>query len=243
MRCAFRITNSARWTAVLVASLVLCPAAARDSRAEELPPASTRGFEARLSGSVGIFTELASRVEGSENYGASPLAGVGLEDQPSLGFNAELAYRVHPHVSVSAHAEYLSDLSVEVGEGLRAGPEAGNRLLSGETWTLTGDVRLFPLTSGTFQPFLVVGAGWMWAETADDPVVRSAAPAFEDPELIPIDSGIGDRNAFVARAGGGVDVLFTDSFFVTAQASYVFATGRLADFDYVSVAWGFGYRF
>jgi hypothetical protein len=95
--------------------------------------------------------------------------------------------------------------------------------------------------TGRFQPFAVLGAGWLWADTDDEPVVRTGTGT--DPVLRPIPSGIGSPDGFVARAGAGLDAYLSESFFLTFQATYMVPVGDVRDFDYVSIAWGLGYRF
>ena len=225
--------KAATWIALLWALLL----GASAGRAESDPGAT--GPELRLSGTVGVLTSLADRVEDTSNFKASALAGVDLDSEPSIGFNAEGGYRIHPWVSIAAHVEHLPEISISTGNR-RAGPQAGSGVLKGESWALTADARLFPLT-GRVQPFLVLGAGWLWVHTDDERVVQTSAG--EDPMLEPIDSGLGNRDGFVARAGGGVDLYLTDAFFLSAQVTYVVPVDRVQDFDYVSVAWGFGYQF
>ncbi|HPG27034.1 MAG TPA: hypothetical protein PLW10_15460 [Myxococcota bacterium] len=212
------------------------------ARAEDPPRTAAPGLEVRLSGTVGVLTNLADRFEDAPAYSTSPLAGVDLEDVPAIGFNAELGYRIHPFVSFAAHVEHLAEISVSVENGGRAGGagQAGDAVLSGESWTLTGDLRAYVLT-GVVQPYAVLGAGWMWADTDDEPVVRTGTDP--EPALRPISSGIGSRQGFAARAGAGLDVYLNDAFFLNAQATYVVPVGRIRDFDYVSIAWGIGYRF
>lgn len=231
-RCGDRVP--ALWMVALAALLLCGPSVHAESEAGKEGPV------VRLSGTIGLLTSLADRVEDTANYEASPLDGVDLDADPSIGFNGEVGYRVRPWISVSAHVEYLADISVSPGDSNRSSPQSGSTVLKGESWALTADARLFPL-SGTVQPFLVVGAGWLWAHTDDEPVVQTSTG--DDPMLEPIDSGIGNRNGFVARAGGGVDLYLGDSFFLTAEVTYVVPVDRVQDFDYVSVAWGFGYQF
>ena len=207
---------------------------------EESSSPDRTGLELRLAGTVGVLTNLADRVEESPDYQTSALAGIGLKSEPSIGFNAEVGWRFHPNFSISAHVEHLAELDVSLKDGGRASAEAGNAVLSGESWALTSDARIY-LRTGTVQPFLVLGAGWMWADTDDEPILRTGTGT--DPILRPIPTGIGTRNGFVARSGGGLDVYLGESFFLTAQATYMVPVGRIRDFDYVSIAWGLGYLF
>ncbi len=48
---------------------------------------------------------------------------------------------------------------------------------------------------------------------------------------------------FAARFGGGIDIYATENFVVAFVVDYVFPAGDVKDLDYVSVGWGFQYRF
>lgn len=214
--------------------------ASHSARADEVAPHAAVGLELRLAGTVGVLTNLAGRVEESPDYQTSQLADLDVQSDPSIGFNAEVGWRFHPHLSVAAHVEHLAEISVSVENGGRAGPESGDGVLTGSAWALTGDARAYAMT-GRFQPFAVLGAGWLWADTDDEPVVRTGTGT--DPVLRPIPSGIGSPDGFVARAGAGLDAYLSESFFLTFQATYMVPVGDVRDFDYVSIAWGLGYRF
>lgn len=222
------------WLALLIALLLWSSGALAES------DGGATGPELRLSGTVGIFTELADRVEDTSNYRASPLRGVSLDSEPSVGFNAEVGYRIRRWVSVAAHVEYLPRISVSPGDSGQASPQSGSEVLTGDSWALTADARLFPF-EGRVQPFLVLGAGWLWVDTQDERVVQTSTG--DDPMLEAIDSGLGRRNGFAARAGAGIDLYFGEAFFLTAQVTYLVPVDRVQDFDYVSVGWGFGYQF
>lgn len=223
------------------------PALAREASAEaggEAQAAASTfvpGFEMRLSGTAGILTNLASSIEENPAYRASSVADVDLTSDPAIGFNLELGWRFHPRLSASLHVEHLADFSVDFESGRRGAAESGNAVLTGESWALGADARLFLMT-GAIQPFVTLGAGWIWIETDDEPSVRTGIVA-GGAVLGPIDTGIGGRQGFAARGGGGVDFYLSEAFFLTTQVSLVVPVGRARDFDYVSVAWGFGYRF
>lgn len=200
-------------------------------------------FEIRLAGAIGVFTNLAEAVEDTQAFRDSEISDFDLEMEPSVGFNAELGWRVHPRLTVAAHLEFMDDLSVNVERGRRASPEANNGLLTGDTLALTGDLRIHLLTETTIRPFVVLGAGWLWVNTDDEPAVRVSGIFARETELGPLDTGIGARDGFVARGGGGIDIHMSDAFFLTTQASYMVPVGRVRDFDYLSITWGFGYCF
>ena len=223
----------AGWLGALVA--FVCATAGHAEEANDVGP------EVRLAGTIGILIGLPDRVEDSPDYETSPLAGVSLDADPSIGFNAELGYRMLPWFSVAVHVEHLAEISVGPGDSNRGSPQSGSEVLSGESWALTADARVYPWQNERLKPFAVAGVGWLLVDTNNEPVVQTSTG--EDPMLEPIDSGIGSPNGFVARVGGGVDIHLTESFFLTTQATYVVPVDDVEDFDYVSVAWGFGYRF
>jgi opacity protein-like surface antigen len=229
-----RIEFVSRW--MLVLSVVLwCGTAGADEDAFKAGP------ELRLSGTIGILTTLAESVEETSGYRASVIADSDLTAEPAVGFNLGLGWRFQQRLSASLRAEHLADFSVDLENGRRGAAEAGNSVLTGESWALTADARVYLLT-GAIQPFLTAGAGWMWVETDDENSIRAGV---SDGMVVlgTVDTGIGARNGFVSRVGGGVDFYLSDAFFLSAEATVVVPVGRVRDFDYVSVAWGFGYRF
>ena len=51
------------------------------------------------------------------------------------------------------------------------------------------------------------------------------------------------ENEFAMRFGGGIDLYATKNVVVSLEADYVLPVSSLSDLDYVSIGWGFQYRF
>jgi opacity protein-like surface antigen len=89
-----------------------------------------------------------------------------------------------------------------------------------DLWALTSDAKWYPLV-GRWQPFLLAGVGMA---TAD-----------------PIDEGTGTDIAL--RFGGGMEAYVTENVAVAFDASYVLPTSKVKNLNYLSLSWGFLYRF
>ncbi len=145
------------------------------------------------------------------------ITGVNVNVDEALGLHARLGYRFHPRISGEIHFEWLDDADISI---------LGIDALTLERWTLTANAKAYLLT-GRFQPFLFAGAGLMQAEV-EDTLGLFFSVTNED---------------FAARFGGGIDIYASEKFVVSLDTSYVLPTGDLEDLDYVSIAWGFQYRF
>ena len=97
---------------------------------------------------------------------------------------------------------------------------------------VTSNVKGFFLT-GRYQPYLLVGAGVMTADTTLRDTVG----------LPPSATGTESDEAFVMRFGGGIDLYATENVVVTLEADYVYPFGSLDDLRYVTIGWGVQYRF
>lgn len=93
-----------------------------------------------------------------------------------------------------------------------------------EAWSLTANAKIYALT-GCIQPFALLGAGIAEFEASDSKL------------------GSGDADDFVARAGLGTDVYITENLAITTDASYMFTTGDIDDFDFVALSLGAMWRF
>jgi hypothetical protein len=56
-------------------------------------------------------------------------------------------------------------------------------------------------------------------------------------------SASGRGTDFAARFGGGIDLYATKHVVLSVEAEYVLPTGDVKDLDYISIGWGFQYRF
>ena len=139
---------------------------------------------------------------------------INAEVDPTLGVNARAGYRLHPNFAIEAQFEWLAETDLDAGF-------ADGDTTVGPTWLVTGNAKGFILT-GRIQPYGVLGLGYL-----------------------DVDDKIGPQSdgQFAARLGGGVDIYITPHILGTLGASYVIPDDELHDFAYVSVVWGFGYRF
>ena len=200
-----------------ISLLVACSASAEDDAFAQ------PGVYVGLAGSVAIPIQLDELFED---------AGVDhVEADASLGLHTRVGYRFHPRVAAEAHFEWLGGFDVSLDSVYRPDPGSGTQVATAALWTLTGDARIYLLT-GEVQPYLLAGAGMLSAELKNE-----ADPSDGLPDLSDSSSG------FAARFGAGFDYCLTENFALNFDASYVLPTGAVEDFDYVSVGWGFQYRF
>ena len=200
-----------------ISLLVACAASAEDDAFAQ------PGVYVGLAGSVAIPIQLDELFED---------AGVDqVEADASLGLHTRVGYRFHPRVAVEAHFEWLAGFDVSLDSVYRPDPGSGTQVATAALWTLTGDARIYLLT-GEVQPYLLAGAGMLSAELKNE-----ADPSDGLPDLSDNSSG------FAARFGAGFDYCLTENFALNFDASYVLPTGAVEDFDYVSIGWGFQYRF
>jgi opacity protein-like surface antigen len=160
----------------------------------------------------GSYTELEEEAE--------DVLPVSVDVDTAVGFEVYGGYRFHPNFAVEAEFEMLPETDIDAS-GFGDFAEI-------ESWTLTGNVKVFPLT-GRIQPFLLVGLGVMDAEL-EDTIGLGASE---------------DETGFAARFGGGLDVYITENIAVSAGVDYVLPSGDdiLDEADYVSYGGGALIRF
>jgi opacity protein-like surface antigen len=133
---------------------------------------------------------------------------------PAVGLNVRAGYRMHPHFALEGEFEWLSEADIEVGGQDVATVQSFTGTVNGKGYLLKGRV----------QPFALIGLGGMG--------VRVEGGGGSDAE-----------GGFAARFGGGVDIYITENFLAAIDASYMLPTGNADGADFVSIGWGFGYRF
>jgi hypothetical protein len=142
-----------------------------------------------------------------------------------FGFNLFGGYRLFSFLASDFEFEYI--------DALRVDGNAGNPNFDVRTFVLAWNFRFFPL-SPVFEP--------------DSPLQRvqpylSAGVSNQWVQLQRVPSGDKDEGNFAGRLGGGVDVYLTGNWVLTADAIYTIGGGDVSDFPYLSVGWGFAYRF
>lgn len=211
--------RSLRILLAAVAALLVYSATA-SAQDEDGPDYARVGFYVGAGVSGASFTELENEVEES-------LRAVGIFDSVSVdtgvGFDLYAGYRAHPNVAVEAEFEMIPATDLN-SSGFGTVPEL-------QTWTLTGNFKVFPIT-GRVQPFGLVGIGVLHGRVKDIMAKDIMGVEIKDSEL-----------DFVARFGAGVDLYITEHFALSAKASYVVGTGADDVLDYVSFGGGAQYRF
>jgi opacity protein-like surface antigen len=186
-----------------------------------------RGWLVGVAGSYAIET---FQDDAESDFQSPQVLGpeVNLSVDDSFGFNGRVGYRCHRRFSAEVEVEWLdgfsSDLTQPFVDGLAK--------VDYEPVVVTTNVKGYFLT-GRYQPFLLVGAGAM---TADTKVRNPVGLAF---------TGVRSESdtAFVMRFGGGIDLYATENVVLSIDADYVLPFGNLDNLDYVRIGWGIQYRF
>ncbi len=207
---------------LLIGTLAFAPVL---SQADEIPssednPYTRNGFYIGLAGSFGIDAAAEEELEKQ--------SGLKLRIGDDIGLQARLGYRFHPRFAAEYQFEWITDVDIDV----QAVP-FGNGAFQLERWTNTANLKAY-LATDTVQPFLLVGLGVMTVEVDGSPVEVSPGTFI----------GLSvQQTDFAARFGAGFEVYATEQLVINLDASYVLPAGSLEDFDYVSIGWGFLYRF
>jgi len=184
-----------------------------------------RGWLVGVGGSYALET-FEDDAEADYQGPLGPTANLSVDD--SFGFNGRVGYRCHPRFSAEVEVEWLKGFESDL-------TQPGVVQLAKvdfEPVVITTNVKGFLLT-GRYQPYLLVGAGVM---TADTKVRNPVGLAF---------TGVRSEsdNAFAMRFGGGIEYYATEQVVVTLGADYVLPFGNLEALDYITIKWGLQYRF
>jgi opacity protein-like surface antigen len=184
-----------------------------------------RGWLVGVSGSY-AFETFEDDAERDFQKVLGPAVNLSVDD--SAGFNGRVGYRCHRRISAEVETEWLHGFDADL-------TQPGVDQLAKVEYdpiVITANVKGYFLT-GRYQPFLLVGAGAMTAETKIKNPVGLAFTGIDD------DSD----NAFAMRFGGGIDIYATENVAVTVDIDYVLPFGNLDHLDYVTIGWGVEYRF
>jgi opacity protein-like surface antigen len=152
---------------------------------------------------------------------------VSLSVDNNFGVNGRVGYRCHRYFSAEVEVEW----NRFSGDLTQPGFERLAHVVS-EPVVVTANAKGY-LPLGRYQPFLLLGAGVMSADiTLQDPVGLEFTGLKSTSE-----------NEFAMRFGGGIDLYATEHVVVSLEASYVLPFRSLDALDYISVSWGFQYRF
>jgi opacity protein-like surface antigen len=184
-----------------------------------------RGWLVGVAGSY-AFETFEDEAERDFQKVLGPAVNLSTDDSP--GFNGHVGYRCHRRFAAEVETEWLHGFDADL-------TQPGVDQLAKVEYdpiVVTANVKGYLLT-GRYQPFLLVGAGAMTAETK---IRNPVGLAFTG-----IDSE--SDNAFAMRFGGGIDVYATKNVAVTVDVDYVLPFGNLDSLDYVTIGWGLKYRF
>jgi len=145
--------------------------------------------------------------------------------EDDFGFNLFAGYRLFKGLASDFEFEYIDAIPVS---GSPAGPNFDVR-----TFNLSWNFRAYPLAWAfepasplqRVQPYLAAGVSNQWVQ------------------LQRLPSGDRDEGNFAGRLGGGLDFYLTESLVLTSNAIYTIGAGDVSDFPYLSIGWGFAYRF
>ena len=153
--------------------------------------------------------------------GFSTFSNLGFEevlDPLSLGVNARLGYRFHPHIAAEAQFEWIDGwdlLDLDTRNLFRV-----ERIVTG-----SANIKGFILTN-RIQPYGVLGMGATHIRETDE------------------DTGAHQsKTEFSVRVGAGADWYVTEALGLNLEASFVTPVGDMVDYHYTSLAIGFFLRF
>jgi len=154
------------------------------------------------------------------------LGGPSVKVDETIGVDLRAGYRIHRNLAAEVQFQWLSDVKVKA---------AGIKLLEVETWTLTGNLKVYALTDriaavlmgGRVQPFLLAGVGLMHFDIGDP--------------LVPLTDD--DGQDLAARFGAGIDFYATKEIGFCFDVTYLIATGDVDGLDHVGLSLGAIYRF
>jgi opacity protein-like surface antigen len=142
--------------------------------------------------------------------------------QDAVGFSVDLSVDnslgFNGRVGYRCHRWLSAEVEVEWLNGFDVSAP-GFATIDVEPVVVTANLKGHFLT-GRYQPFLLVGGGGMTAKVATE-----------------------RGKSYAMRFGGGIDLYATKNVVVTVGADYVLPVDDLKDLDYISIGWGFEYRF
>jgi opacity protein-like surface antigen len=164
-------------------------------------------------------------------------------DDDAFGFSGRVGYRCHPYISTELQFDWLDDFdgalsenpSGITNEGVDEPDSARKFDLELESLVFTTNMKGHLLT-GRYQPFVLVGLGFMRMESKTRGASGGTIPG-------PPPQG-SDRTVNLAmRFGAGLDFYITEKVLANAEFSYLLPTGRLSGLDYYTFGIGLQYRF
>lgn len=130
-----------------------------------------------------------------------------------LGADFWVGVRVNRFLAVEGQLTYLEGFDSEVHDVP----------IDFEVLGFTGNMKFYPL-EGWIEPYLVAGAGVARLNT------KFLGRSFDESDVI-------------IRAGGGLDIYFSEGFSVVFGGSYVFTSGDIDQTDIIEIKLGIQHRF
>jgi opacity protein-like surface antigen len=195
--------------ALVLASLLLTsPSWARGKQQKPYVDEGTRIY----IGALGV----ASWMPRFEDEFSNSTVDTDLDSGPSYGGALVYGMRLTKPFAIELDLEWVPGVGFDQSAGL------GSNSDEIDTWTLASSIAYHPL-SGWFDPYIALGAGWMYVD-ADDLNENS--------------SGLALRGAV------GVDFWATDHLGLRLEGRYTLpVTSAIRDFDHLGPRVGFFYRF
>lgn len=140
----------------------------------------------------------------------------------SWGYNLKGGYRFNKYFALEAQwehwvgFEYSPALAVDLPDDAEF---AG--------WLLSANAKAF-FSDGPFQPYVLVGLGWMGGE--DDARIDSSGDSLDDTD-------------FGVRFGAGMDFYLSRNWGINAEAGYAMGVDTLNDYQLIPISVGVFYRF
>lgn len=201
-----------RWTGLLALCLLLPACASRPSWSE--PASSKEGGYIEAAGIYGV-----------ECF--QPAYPLGNETNSGIGGGLRLGYRGSEDTAIELFADDARGFQLDSTTGEDTRLELRSLGIAGKIYS----------DQGSFQPYMLVGAGWASAHFSKrsffDPV---SGTSIDNPYA-------GPNDAFFLRGGLGCEIHFNETFGAFIEANYNFMTKHLRDFDHLDGVAGLLVRF
>jgi len=206
---------------LLIAVAVFSSALAHAQEGE--PDYARNGAYVSARVTFAVPTSLEDPLQAFENSRNPPSQSPIVRTDARVGVDGTVGYRFHPRVAAEWQVQWINGLSGTIDDN--------QKIYRGYTIMTGANARGFILT-GRFQPFLLLGGGYMQTSVT------------KDDRRLPDTSTLTSKGGYV-RFGGGFDAYFTEHWAFTLGADYILAIGDdgLEEVRNVNVNVGAMYRF
>lgn len=198
------LLRGAACSASFLAGLVAAGAAPADE-----PDYGRTGPYVSVGASIGTATKLEDQID--------IVPEVPIRVDSAVGAEAKVGYRILSWLAAEGQVEWLPGFDAKIANDVK--------VIDGRTLFATANAKAFARPETRFQPFLLVGVGYM----------RGEYQLFTGANV--------DGQGFAWRAGGGLDAYFNEHWAISIDISYVVPSGDLQDLDYIDIGLGAVYRF